>query len=83
MFVVKIAGLSTTFPQIPANFQMKPKKSPQQNRQQDLFRSELSNMINPNHPLVKIAKNVDWDTFDKAFGKTYCPTTVAQPLAPG
>ena len=54
-------------------FQMKPKKSPQQNRQQDLFRSELANMINPNHPLVRIAQTVDWDKLDEVFGKTFCP----------
>jgi IS5 family transposase len=52
---------------------MKPKRSPQQNRQQDLFRSELTNLINHNHPLVKIARIVDWDKLDEAFGKSFCP----------
>lgn len=53
--------------------QMKPKNSPQQNRQQDMFLSELANMINPDHPLVKIAKTVDWERLDEVFGKTFCP----------
>jgi len=52
---------------------MKPKKSPQQNSQHDLFRSELVNMINPGHPLVKISKAVDWKKFEEVFGASYCP----------
>jgi hypothetical protein len=35
-------------------FAMKPKQPPQHNRQRDLFRPELSKVINPAHPLVKI-----------------------------
>jgi IS5 family transposase len=52
---------------------MKPKKSPQQDRQRDLFRSELSCIINSNHGLVKLAKVVEWDRLDEIFGETYCP----------
>ena len=52
---------------------MKPKKSPQRNRQQDLFRSELAHMIDPNHPLVKLSKAVDWKRLEEVFGETYCP----------
>ena len=52
---------------------MKPKKPPQQNRQHDLFRSELLNMINPGHPLVALSKTVDWKRLDEVFGETYCP----------
>ena len=55
-----------------ANFNMKPKKPPQQNRQHDLFRSELANMVNPNHPLVTLSKAVDWKRLDDVFGETYC-----------
>ncbi len=56
-----------------ANFTMKPKKPPQQNKQHDLFRSELLNMINPGHPLVALSKAVDWKRLDEVFGETYCP----------
>ena len=52
---------------------MKPRKSPQKNRQRDLFRPELVNIIDPGHGLVKLAKAVDWDRLDDMFGKTYCP----------
>jgi len=54
-------------------FDMKPKKSPQRNRQHDLFRSELANMIDPNHSLVKLSKAVDWKRLEEVFGETYCP----------
>jgi len=30
-------------------------------------------MINPNHPLVRIAKIVDWNKLDETFGKNFCP----------
>lgn len=52
---------------------MKPKKTPQENRQRDLFRSALSNIIDPNHGLVKLLKAVEWDRLDEVFGSTYCP----------
>jgi IS5 family transposase len=54
-------------------FDMKPKKSPQRNKQHDLFRSELVNMIDPSHPLVKLSKAVDWQRLEEVFGQTYCP----------
>ena len=52
---------------------MKPKKSPQKNKQMELFRPELTKIIDPGHGLVKLAKSVDWDRMDEVFGKTYCP----------
>ena len=52
---------------------MKPMQSPQQTNQHDLFRSELVNMINPGHPLVKLSKAVDWKRLEDVFGETYCP----------
>jgi IS5 family transposase len=54
-------------------FDMKPKRSPQQSSQHDLFRSELANMINPGHPLVKLSKAVNWKRLDDVFGETFCP----------
>jgi IS5 family transposase len=52
---------------------MKPKKSKQKSRQKDLFRSELTNMIDPGHGLVKLARAVNWDRMDEVFGQTFCP----------
>ena len=52
---------------------MKPKKSPQKNRQKNLFRPELTNIIDPAHGLVTLARAVNWDRMDEMFGETYCP----------
>ena len=52
---------------------MKPKKTPQKNRQRDLFRASLVNIIDPNHQLVKLAKVVEWERLDELFGSTFCP----------
>lgn len=51
---------------------MKPKKSPHQNKQYDLFRSELVYMINPNHSLVKLSKVIDWRRLEEIFGISLC-----------
>jgi IS5 family transposase len=52
---------------------MKPKKTPQKDKQRDLFRAALVNIIDPNHGLVKLSKVVEWDRLDELFGSTYCP----------
>ena len=52
---------------------MKPKKSPAQERQGNLFRVELSRIIDRGHGLVKLAEAVDWHRLDEMFGSTYCP----------
>jgi IS5 family transposase len=51
---------------------MKPKKSSQNERQKDLFRSSLANIIDPNHAFVKLARVVEWNRLDENFGSTYC-----------
>mmetsp|Transcript_3760 Transcript_3760/g.2229 ORF Transcript_3760/g.2229 Transcript_3760/m.2229 type:complete len:154 (+) Transcript_3760:52-513(+) len=51
---------------------MIPKQSPIKNDQYDLFKSELSAIIDLNHPLVKLAKAVDWDRLEEMFDSTYC-----------
>lgn len=51
---------------------MKPKKSPVKNRQGDLFRIELSRIVDPGHGLVKLSKVVDWKRLEELFGATYC-----------
>ncbi len=52
---------------------MKPKKTPLKDRQRDLFRAALVNIIDPSHGLVKLSKVVEWDRLDDLFGSTYCP----------
>ena len=52
---------------------MKPKESPQdKDNLRDLFRSQLSSIIDMSHPLCKLSKVVDWDQLDELFGATYC-----------
>jgi IS5 family transposase len=52
---------------------MKPKKSAHKKRQKDLFRVELSKIIDSGHSLVKLSDVVDWDRLEELFGTTYCP----------
>jgi len=52
---------------------MKPKTPPHRDRQQDLFRLELVQIINPRHPLLRLSHTVDWDRLDELFGATFCP----------
>ncbi len=48
---------------------MKPKKSPIP--QNDLFKMRLENIIDLDHELVKLSKNIDWDSFDCEWGKLF------------
>lgn len=50
---------------------MKPKKPQEHHVQRDLFRSELEQILSHNHPLYKLAQEIDWDVFDEAFGPLY------------
>ena len=50
---------------------MKPKASPCENPQGELFRVELTEVINLGHPLVRLADEIDWRRFDEVFGVTY------------
>lgn len=51
---------------------MKPKKSPATDPQMDLFRPELSKMIDSCHGLVKLSAVVDWSSLEEAFGSSFC-----------
>jgi len=51
---------------------MKPRQSESKNRQRDLFRVALTQVIDSSHGLVTLAKVVDWDRFEEFFGQTYC-----------
>lgn len=54
---------------------MTPKASPQKNRQQDLFRTDLVNIIDHSHGLAKLSTIVDWDHLCELFGSTFHPDT--------
>lgn len=50
---------------------MKPYKSKQNEPQDELFKSKLSQMIDHRHPLVRLAGVVDWERMSNVFGATY------------
>ncbi len=37
----------------------------------DLFRSRLDNMIDMNHALIHLARQIDWSVFEHEFGPLY------------
>jgi heme-degrading monooxygenase HmoA len=52
---------------------MKPKRSVHKRKQKDLFRTELTKVIDHGHGLVRLAEAVDWNRMDAAFSERYCP----------
>jgi len=51
------------------------KKNPRQDRQDDLFRPRLENIIDPCHELVKLAALIDWDGLEADLSRFYCAGT--------
>jgi IS5 family transposase len=49
---------------------MRPKQ-PETEPQEDLFRARLANLVDPRHPLVRLAGLIDWGRFEAAFGPLY------------
>jgi hypothetical protein len=49
--------------------QMKPQQELTSGYQADFFRTELSRMVNPKHPMVKVAAGMDWEAFERALNK--------------
>lgn len=47
-----------------------PPKKPQLS-EFELFQSRLDNMLDTEHPLVKLAGLIDWSQFDEAYGRFY------------
>ncbi|MDE2418871.1 MAG: hypothetical protein KGN32_13800 [Burkholderiales bacterium] len=47
----------------------------------DLFRQELSNIINLRHPLVQLSEKIDWQSCESRFGGLYA-TRVGRPGQP-
>lgn len=40
-------------------------------REDELFRNRLDNIIDLQHPLVRLAGLIDWSRFDAAYGSLY------------
>lgn len=51
---------------------MQPKITPPDN-QNRLFQTRLENIVDSDHPLVKLADRIDWPFFEKKFGVVYIP----------
>lgn len=49
---------------------MKP-KSKSRASQLDLFQAQFEQLLNPDHPLIILAKKIDWGRFDAAFADCY------------
>jgi transposase, IS5 family len=49
---------------------MRPKQ-PEAEPQEDLFRARLENLVDPRHPLVRLAGLIDWGRFEAEFGALY------------
>ena len=49
---------------------MKP-RAPEPIPQEDLFCSRLENLISPRHPLVLLARRIDWEGLKTEFGAFY------------
>ncbi len=49
---------------------MKPRSQGPDERQ--LFLAHFDQILNPAHPLLRLAKQIDWKAFDEAFGNLYC-----------
>jgi IS5 family transposase len=54
---------------------------PRDNRQKDLLRPALDEIIDPGHALVRLAREIDWDFLDGRFGSV-CRAGPGQPPLP-
>jgi IS5 family transposase len=52
---------------------MRPKRE-QDQPQRELFQVELEQMIDLDHPLVRLGMRINWASFEQALGATYHPT---------
>jgi len=37
-----------------------------------LFQARFDQLLNLDHPLIKLARQIDWETFDRKFGEHDC-----------
>ena len=52
---------------------MKP-KTPVHQAQRELFRIELERLVDAEHPLVKLGRQINWTVFEERLGQTYAVT---------
>ena len=52
---------------------MRPKSEPKQ-VERELFQSELEQIIDVHHALVRLGMSIDWASFESVLGLTYHPT---------
>lgn len=49
---------------------MKPRTMPRDDLL--LFQAHFGQPLNPHHPLINLADQIDWASFDVAFGESFC-----------
>jgi len=54
---------------------MRPSRSQNEERQGELFRTELRRLVDPGHELVRLSAAVDWEALEEAFGQHFCAET--------
>jgi len=60
---------------------MTPKKPPNEEKQGELFRVELEDLVDKRHPMIRLAGQIPRKDFDEAFEPMYCPDN-GRPGAP-
>jgi transposase, IS5 family len=60
---------------------MKPRPSQASTGQDNLFQSRLDQQLNPQHPLFRLARQIDWNYFEREFGPLYA-AEVGRPAVP-
>src|SRR5215475_2970732 len=50
---------------------MKPRDSQAKSLQENLFQARLDQQLDPNHPLFRLAQQIDWGYFEQDFGSFY------------
>ncbi len=50
---------------------MRPRNGEETGRQGDLFRAQLDQILNREHPLYRLASEMDWSVFEQEFGPLY------------
>jgi len=58
---------------------MRPKER-RDSGQHDLLRSRLDQIVDPAHPLVKLARTIDWDFLEQRLGAVYSDGPGQPPL---
>lgn len=55
-------------------------KEPRDGGQSDLFKARLDQMVDLQHPLAKLARQIDWDFLSTKFGEAYADVPGRPPL---